>query len=407
MLDIVHTQRVLAALLESSEDASFGVSMEGRILNWSPGAARLYGYPEDEVLGQSMAMLLPIYELPSLNTLLKDARRGSMAASESAERVRKDGKRVSVWVRHSAIRDEKGDVILVIENGREALSYRPCALLDPQLRMLVEQIPLLIWTTDNRLRITSNWGSAPAFSRVQPGELVGRTVHDLFFCSGPAATPIIHHGNALRGEASRFEYGRGDKVLDIQLGPLRSPDDLIVGCVGIGLDITERKKTEEDVRFQATHDHLTGLANYRVFMETLDQEIRRTDRSHRSFALLLLDLDDLKAVNDHLGHLAGNRALNRLASVMKEHCRSTDLAARYGGDEFGLILIEADAGMAEHMAARIESCLGTDPEVPSISASIGMAMFPSDARSAQELLEVADRRLYKQKRRRTVRGARA
>src|SRR5262249_44866674 len=110
--------------------------------------------------------------------------------------------------------------------------------------------------------------------------------------------------------------------------------------------------------------------------------------------VLMLDLDDLKVINDRFGHLEGNRALKRIAAVLKEQCRSTDLAARYGGDEFAVMLIEADPGMAEHVSGRIEASLNKSGEEPRLTVSIGVSVFPEDGRTTQDLLQAADRRLY-------------
>jgi len=132
-------------------------------------------------------------------------------------------------------------------------------------------------------------------------------------------------------------------------------------------------------------------------MDRLEREVCRAERNHRAFTLLLLDLDGLKRINDLRGHLAGNRALKRLAAVMNEHCRSTDLAVRCGGDEFAVVLIDSDKGMAEQVAQRIETGLRTDNEEPALSVSIGIGIYPDDGRTAAELIEAADRQLYKYK----------
>ena len=129
---------------------------------------------------------------------------------------------------------------------------------------------------------------------------------------------------------------------------IRDEQGEVTGILERGRALNSYKGDETDERplrliieqmpglLQARHDALTGLANYREFMDRLEREVCRAERNHRAFTLLLLDLDGLKRINDLLGHLAGNRALKRLAAVMNEHCRSTDLAVRYGGDEFAV-----------------------------------------------------------------------
>ncbi len=265
------------------------------------------------------------------------------------------------------------------------------------LRLLMEQAPGLLWVTDRNLRICAQWGSGLPAATIRPGSLTGQSLCEFLESADLHSTPIAEHCEALRGVASQFEYAWKGSILEIRVGPLRSASGEIIGCLGAAVDITDRKHSEEQAIYQARHDALTGLANYREFMDRLDAEVRRADRSHRSFTLLLLDLDDLKRINDRQGHLAGNRALRRLAAVMNEHCRSTDLAARYGGDEFAVVLIDSDRGMAENVAQRIERRLRDDSGQPPLSVSIGIGVYPDDGRSPAELIEAADQRLYHRK----------
>ncbi len=161
--------------------------------------------------------------------------------------------------------------------------------------------------------------------------------------------------------------------------------------------VAERRRMEGHLRDLAVRDSLTGLANYRQLMVTLEAEIRRSQRTQRGFAVLLLDVDGLKRINDRHGHLVGSRALCRLAEVLHVSCRAVDTAARYGGDEFALVLPETDETAARQVGARVSERLARDDEPPPIKASFGVALFPRDGSTAEAILSGADRVLYEMK----------
>jgi diguanylate cyclase (GGDEF)-like protein len=171
-----------------------------------------------------------------------------------------------------------------------------------------------------------------------------------------------------------------------------------LATLALAAEVTDRKRAEDQVRHLAVSDPLTGLANYRRLLEALDVEVKRYGRTDRHFAVLLLDLDGLKKINDTHGHLVGSRALCRLANVLRLHSREIDTAARYGGDEFVLLLPETDWPAAQTVAQRISGRLACDAEEPVVSVSIGIAMFPQDGNTVADLFEAADRALYTEKR---------
>ena len=163
----------------------------------------------------------------------------------------------------------------------------------------------------------------------------------------------------------------------------------------------------EQVHHLAVSDPLTGLANYRRLLDVLEAETDRTDRNARPFSVLLLDLDGLKKINDNFGHLVGSRAICRLADVLRIHCRAVDTAARYGGDEFALVLPESQEDEAHRVANRIRDVLASDTEPPVLSASIGISTYRGDGERIEKLLSEADHDLYAEKARRIRRAAAA
>jgi len=164
-------------------------------------------------------------------------------------------------------------------------------------------------------------------------------------------------------------------------------------------EVSERRRQEEQAKLLAVRDPLTGLANYRLLIERIGDEIKRYSRNGKPFSVLLLDLDGLKKINDSYGHLIGSLAICRVAEVLHLSCRETDTAARYGGDEFAVVFPESSAESAAHVAERISARLVADAEEPRLSVSIGVAEYPRDGRTIEHLLSAADQALYDRKRR--------
>jgi diguanylate cyclase (GGDEF)-like protein/PAS domain S-box-containing protein len=174
-------------------------------------------------------------------------------------------------------------------------------------------------------------------------------------------------------------------------------------------DVTQQRKLEDHLRQLAAKDPLTGLANYRHLIEVLDSEIKRSERTGREFALLFLDLDGLKKINDCFGHVVGSQALCRLADVLCNSSRNMDTAARFGGDEFAVVLPETGEAPANLVARRICDNLARDGRKPKLAVSIGVAIYPKDGEKIDTLMSAADVAVYAMKarahgRRDTYRG---
>lgn len=223
-------------------------------------------------------------------------------------------------------------------------------------------------------------------------ELVSMDFCDLVH---PDFRGLITNGTASPYEIKILTKDREERWLDITATAVDL--DGAPGRLISAFDFTEHKRVEERAQLLAVTDPLTGLGNYRCLLQVLGAEVRRFDRTGRPFAVLLLDLDELKKINDRYGHIVGSRALCRLGDVLRVHCRAIDTAARYGGDEFAVVLPETTAEAARVVASRIRDQLARDHQQPPLSVSIGVADYPEGGQTIEELLRTADRELYEMK----------
>ena len=177
---------------------------------------------------------------------------------------------------------------------------------------------------------------------------------------------------------------------------------LAVVALGVLLLARRLRESHEALWSLARRDELTGVGNYRSLHERLAEEIARHGRHHRSFALILLDLDGFKQINERYGHLEGDRLLAEVGEALRDELRGEDSVFRQGGDEFAVIVDETDEGEAAEVAARIrarvgERGFGSDQRLP-LGGATGIAIYPTDGLTAEELLGCADSDLFIAKR---------
>lgn len=176
--------------------------------------------------------------------------------------------------------------------------------------------------------------------------------------------------------------------------------DELIARVRAGMRV---RVLQRELLHQASIDGLTGLVNRRQFFSRLDEELRRSERYEQSVALAMIDLDELKTINDTYGHLAGDAAIRHAAEIIEQECRATDVVARYGGDEFAVLFISADAAHAVAVLTRISDELARRPlrrdgHAIHVGLSYGIASIDDlESRRADDFVQLADEALYEMK----------
>jgi diguanylate cyclase (GGDEF)-like protein/PAS domain S-box-containing protein len=278
---------------------------------------------------------------------------------------------------------------------------------EERFRVLCTSSPIGIFTTNVESRCTYLNPRCPAIGGFSQDAALGATWTSLIpfenddrfaadwlraMCTGSEFEGIYRVHSADHGV--RWVYGRS--------APMRDDRGELVGHVGTLEDITERKLAEERLAHQATHDALTGLPNRVLLLERLDRELQTAMIPAEPFALLLIDLDRFKEINDTFGHASGDAVLRQLSPLLSSAVSGTDTVARLGGDEFGVLLPGANRSRAEDVArsilARLEAPLLIEGQPLEISLSVGIALSPDHGSDVTTLMQRADVAMYAAKR---------
>lgn len=262
------------------------------------------------------------------------------------------------------------------------------------------------WEKDAHLRFTRFEGRYPSASEDAFATYIGRRVWEVGLEAESGWDPLRQtmearhpfrdfvHTRVLRNGTRRWYTASGDPIFS---------DDIFLGYRGVGKDITAQKVAEEQVRYRATHDTLTGLPNRTMFGVLFEQALQSARRYKRGLAVLFIDLDGFKSINDEFGHEAGDYLLQQLSFNLVHAVRSSDVLARLGGDEFVLLVPELHARenlttLAGKLisASRLPVCMGE--RECRVSASVGIATFPDDGDDEQSLMKQADHAMYTAKR---------
>ncbi|MDE0854280.1 MAG: EAL domain-containing protein, partial [Nevskia sp.] len=213
---------------------------------------------------------------------------------------------------------------------------------------------------------------------------------------------ILINGNSLRHDEATVVRADGTRVIiSYSAGPLYR-DGVISAVVGTAEDITERKRVEAFIRHSAQHDALTGLPNRALLLDRLDMAMRQSRRHDSRVAVLMIDLDHFKQINDTLGHQFGDRLLLEVSERLKQAIRDVDTVSRLGGDEFVIVLTEVESrGQLEPLVAKITEAVATPVTIDGhellVTASIGGCFYPEDGGDTGALLKHADAAMYQAK----------
>jgi diguanylate cyclase (GGDEF)-like protein/PAS domain S-box-containing protein len=402
------------AILESLDGAVIGRGSDDRIGSWNSGAERSYGYSAREAIGQSFDVIVP----RMMRGRERAAANGSLLAglTDSYQTVRlcKDGVATEVSVRISPIRNAAGEIVGVStiehEGSANGNGAGPAQGLETYLHSAFEDAPIGI------ALVSVDPGSEGRFLRVNRAlcELTGYSSEEL---ETTAVGALLHPEDAATDHAAMSRLGGGE-IDDFQLEQrllhaerhavwvmvsaslVRGTGGEPLYCIRQLQDIEERKRYEGELGYLVEHDPLTGLLNRRGFVRELTHHMAYARRYGGGGAVLLLDLDDFKYVNDALGHSVGDEVISDLARIVRDRLRETDVFGRLGGDEFAVLLPEVNRSEAQSVAESLLAAVGVGcgvslPEGRRVTVSIGVSDFQANPEmTADDVLVDADDAMY-------------
>jgi diguanylate cyclase (GGDEF)-like protein/PAS domain S-box-containing protein len=404
-------------LLDSSPEAIFGVDTQGLCTFVNPACLKLLGYTREEMLGKSVHPLIhhthpdgrpyPKQDCHIRNSTLH----GQPTHVDSEVHWRKDGSSfpVEYWS-HPMYRNGElvGAVVNFVDITDRKRAEEALRESEARFRAMAEHSADWIWSIDTQGRHTYSNQRGLANLGYEVNEFLAMNSDSMVH---PDDLPLLHETfekavSAQHGWQNivlRWRHRNGNyRTFESNASALFSESGQLIGFQGVDRDITERSQAEARIQFLAHHDVLTGLPNRVLLRDRFEHALARAERSRSRVALLFLDLDNFKVVNDTLGHVAGDQLLLEVVSRLSQCTRESDTISRQGGDEFILLLNDIpDMESVERIASKILAHLAEPAEINghvlNTSCSIGIAIFPEDGEDFDSLLQKADTAMYNAK----------
>jgi len=400
-------------LVEGSNDLIWSVDRDARwtFLN-AAAARRIYGCEPADLLGRPLAEVLTPQVRARDLAVLRRVLEGEPVFNFETRHQRPDGSAVDLALNAVPVRDASGEVAGATGTAHDVSAQKraAAALYDTveKLRLAVEVAGLFYWEWDTESDILRYGHDTGAVSGGQ-GETAMKWTEYANWVHPEDRERFLSAGfaTAERGEIFACEYrvsgpGGGTRWIAARGQPVFDAAGRVHRIIGVSQDVTERKRSEEEARFLAHHDTLTGLPNRRLLDDRLRQAVFLAQRRDSKVAVMLLDLDGFKEVNDSLGHRAGDAVLREVAQRLSGCMRKSDTLARHGGDEFVIVIpdlaLEADCQViAEKVLRELGPEFRADGKSFRIGASIGVSLYPADAGDGEGLLRNADVAMYRAK----------
>lgn len=401
------------AAMDLLQDGYFETDLAGNFTYVNKAFCGIFGYSSAELIGENYLKFA--HRINAKKTLVppdRVSKSGIPGKLINFEIIRKDGLRRQLEISASLAADQSGEPGGYRGTVRDVTARKQMEeelrRSEERYRMIIEEIEDAYFEVDLKGRfifINNALCKALGYTRDEligmdqrqyAGESTIKELLTLFNRVYRTKVPV----KSYTFELNRKDGSQGHCEISVSL--IRNREEEIIGFRGIARDITERKENEDQIRHLATHDILTGLPNRVLFKEVLEQSIKDAHRYGGQLALLLMDLDGFKAINDTYGHEIGDRVLIICAARMRQALRASDFIARLGGDEF-LILAKGNTGktglttLAKTIFSIVNEPISIRGSKHHLTASIGISIYPQDGRDKQSLIRTADLAMYSAK----------
>lgn len=400
------------SIAENTSDMIFTMNTDFKLTYVSPSSKRMFGQQPEEYLSTPFEKRILSEDQDQLHRYLLDVAlqekpRGSHSGEPlilECRHLNESGEPIWISISANGVWDEKGKILGLTGTIRDIDDLKKIEIENDRQHALtaaiIDAIPDLIFYKDiDGVYQAGNIAFAKSCGKLK-SEIFGRTDYDLF--SKDQADGFRNFDNQLialkkqKQNEETFVFPDGTRgFLDTVKIPFWASDGTIDGIIGISRDITERKLKENEINHIAFHDYLTGLYNRRYY----EEELKRLDGSRNlPLTIVMGDVNGLKLVNDSFGHEYGDQLLKRVGEIMKSHCRKDDIIARFGGDEFVILLPQATTADAEQLLDRINRSLSKESiQGIDLSVSFGIATKLEEDENIEIITRQAEDSMYRHK----------